>query len=967
MVDTTRVVEIVFNAIDNTGAGLASVSDGLDGGVKRVSTFTAPLADLAKKAEQAELAITALGTVFLGFAVKEASSLTKAVKDIGTQINKTSDEDIEGMKIKLQEFAKSSQYSFDNLKDATFDAVSSIGDYDKALQVMQVSEKLSIVGQADLATSTKAITDIMAAYGLANGSTTETLANADRVAAAMFTTMQLGVTDMQGLAESIGRVAATASAANVPIEMVGSAIAAITGAGVNVDETMTQITQLFKQLLDPNEDLKAALDGISLSADGLPKVLDKLKEATGGSAEGLFKLFGRVEAAKAAMVLINDESGKFTGTLDLMANGSANFSKAFEDVKRTVEGVAQTLANNAVIMMQKIGEPLEEGWLQILESMTKVTQGFQVSIDEKAFDPVFHAFDGFEKDIADYLNQIAKVLPEALSKVDFTKLLDSLGSLGHDIGGLFDGIDLTTADGLARAIQFIIDSMESLNRVVGGIITVWSPVIRSFFEMGDAFNQLDDSTKRTTGSVLGVSQVFESLKGILTNGADALKTIGEAMQFIATLNLATALSRIAPSLAPLAAIAPEVIALGAAFALVAKEASAYYDVYQEKEALEKSVIDSTRAYKKGIEDLNATYSEISSRTGIVIKDTADFHRQIDNGTLVLNKANGQWEESAHFLDSISKSTGITVKSQKELTDALQSGLIVFDQATNKYTTHDKQIEDLGKKTEHAAFINGGWIASVDKVAQSMDLANSKGEKTWATWSKLEDAEYSLLRATDAGLNGFIRYDDGMYQVITTGEKAKEKHQEVQKAIEDTSKSNIRGSSEWKNVQDAMQAATDSANEFQIKAAELNEKRYEANLTAVVDLHVADVEAQTERIKAAFESLNEGIKSTGDTLSSLANSLANNLNPNNEGFLKDLIKDEEKRRNQEFDLQKKLVETQTDYLKLKTERLQKGDALIKIDSGDLAPELDALFDKVLKKTQIKATSEGMNLLLGLGND
>jgi len=967
MVDATRVVEIVFNAIDNTGQGLASVNDKLDRGVKGVSSFTAPLADLAKQAEKAELAITALGTVFLGFAVKEAADVTQSIKAIGTQINRTSNEDVEDMMVKFQEFAKTSQSSFEILKDATFDAVSSIGDYDKALAVMTVTEKLAVAGQSDLAVTTKAVTDIMGAYGMANGTAAETMKNADRVAAAMFTTMQLGVTDMDGLAGSIGRVAATASAANVPIEMVGSAIAAITGAGVDVDEAMTQIVQLFKQLLNPSDELAAALGGISLSADGLPAVLDKLKEATGGNAEALFKMFGRVESAKAAMVLINDEAGKFKGTLDLMTKSTENFNKAFKDVERSVEGTTQILANNFRVMMQQIGLPLEEGWLEILESLVKVTQGFQVSIDDDAFLPVLNAFKGFEVDIAHFFEGLAKVLPEAMSKLDWSGLLDSLGSVGRDIKALFGDVDLTTADGLAHAIQFVIDSMESLNRVIGGIIDAWKPVIQSFFNAAGAFNGLDDSTKRTTGNVLGISQIFESLKGILTGANDALQTIAKTMQFIGGLNVATALAGIAPSLAPLAAVVPEIIALGLAFSALALEAKNYYDAYEEKQALEKSIVESTKAYKNGLEDLNATYQEISARTGVAIKDTADFHRQIDNGTLVFEKATGQWTTASALIKKVGDATGLWFLSVEDLNKELGGSLVTFDKAAGKYVSYEGQVDALAKQTEKATFINGGWTDSVDKVAQSMGLASSKGETLFDTWSKIEDAESSLLIASDAGLDGFIRYEDGMYKVITTGEKQKKTHEDVKKAVEDTTKSNIRGSEEWKRVQEVMQAATDSANDFKIKAAELNEKRYEANLTAVVDLHVADVEAQTARIQAAFESLNKGIESTGDTLSKLADSLSQNLNPNNEGFLKELVKQESDRRDQEFELQKELVTNQIDYIKLKSDRLQKGDALIKINSGDLAPELDALFEKVLQRVQIKATEDGMNLLLGLGSD
>jgi len=39
-------------------------------------------------------------------------------------------------------------------------------------------------------------------------------------------------------------------------------------------------------------------------------------------------------------------------------------------------------------------------------------------------------------------------------------------------------------------------------------------------------------------------------------------------------------------------------------------------------------------------------------------------------------------------------------------------------------------------------------------------------------------------------------------------------------------------------------------------------------------------------------------------------------------------------------------------------------LISIDGGNLAPELELVFDKILKFTQIKASQQGLSMLVGL---
>jgi TP901 family phage tail tape measure protein len=966
MAATTHSIDIIINAVNGTGAGLQSVSNNLNTAVGKIGSFTPQLSELADKVLETEAAVTALGLAFLTVAVKEADDFAGKMAEINSLTN-GNEESFNELKKSVQNFALNSTSNIDTISKAMYVTTSNVGSTAKAMDILGVAQKGAVVGATDLETTAALLTRTMNAYGLVTEDSAKNTENAEKVMAVMFATVQNGDLNMDALSSNMGKVASSAKAAGIDIETVGAAIAALTGAGVSADESFTLLNGLIQELLNPSEALQKAMGGLSVQVDGLPRVLEELKKSTGGSADKLFDLFSSSEAAKSAIILANDNAGKFAGTLNAMGGATANFNQQYENMAGGIGDSTQKLQNSFSVLLQKIGAPLQTEFAAILDGLASITNGFSISIDDGTFDPVFAAFDNFQKDIVDYLQQVAKVLPEALGKVDFTQWLDSLGQVGLDISGLFSDIDLTSPEGLAHAIQIVVDGLENLNNVVGGIISVWSPVIKTFFKAGEAFIDLDKNSERTVGQILGMSQVFESLKSYLDGGISAIEGVGKALQYIAAIDLATGLARIAPSLGPLVAIAPELIALGLTFGVLALEAKAYYDIHAEKTALNQSIAESTKAYQAGLAELKDTYQEISQRTGIAINSTSEFHQLVENGTLVLDKANDRWTTSADLLNSISKATGITVKSQDELNRALASGLIVFDQATGTYTSHDQQIAELAKKTEHAAFVNGGWASSVDKVAQSMNLVDSKGERLIGTFGSLESAERGAASTLEEGYKSIIRYEDGVYKVSQVVDDSAKKHEELKKAVEDTSKSNVRGSTEWKNVQDAIQAATDSAAEFRLKAAELAEKRYEANITAVVDLKVAEVEAQTKQIEAAFESLNKGIESTGDTLAGLADTLAQNVNPNNNDFLKRLASEENDRRNQEFDLQKELINNQVENLKLKNERLKKGDALIQISSDGLAPELDSLFDVILKRVQIKASEEGTALLLGLGAD
>ena len=65
-----------------------------------------------------------------------------------------------------------------------------------------------------------------------------------------------------------------------------------------------------------------------------------------------------------------------------------------------------------------------------------------------------------------------------------------------------------------------------------------------------------------------------------------------------------------------------------------------------------------------------------------------------------------------------------------------------------------------------------------------------------------------------------------------------------------------------------------------------------------------------------------------------------------------------------DAQKRLIEAQIDQIKVRTDMLEKGDSIIKIEGEGLEPELEAFMWKILEKLQLRANAEFSEFLLGL---
>lgn len=130
------------------------------------------------------------------------------------------------------------------------------------------------------------------------------------------------------------------------------------------------------------------------------------------------------------------------------------------------------------------------------------------------------------------------------------------------------------------------------------------------------------------------------------------------------------------------------------------------------------------------------------------------------------------------------------------------------------------------------------------------------------------------------------------------------------------------------------------------------------------LNIAQVEAGVKNLKTMFDSVDTGIKSTGDLLSDLFGEL-NESSGWNRNIIEDQIELESKLRQQEFDLQKELTEQQIALNKLKFEAAESGKGMaITVTASGLEPHLENILWEILKKIQIRANATAAEFLLGV---
>ena len=134
-----------------------------------------------------------------------------------------------------------------------------------------------------------------------------------------------------------------------------------------------------------------------------------------------------------------------------------------------------------------------------------------------------------------------------------------------------------------------------------------------------------------------------------------------------------------------------------------------------------------------------------------------------------------------------------------------------------------------------------------------------------------------------------------------------------------------------------------------------------------EVNIANAEAAAKRVTAAFEAASSTVDSTAQAASSMFDSLISNmgeLSMSDKWFMKDILEEQLKMEQQALDMQKELNEAQIAYMNAKTEAMESGEGLIKIDSTGLEPALELVMWQILEKVQVRANEESADFLLGV---
>lgn len=280
-------------------------------------------------------------SIALKSSVQDAIAFEKQVAEISTI---STVKDLGQLKDTVRGLSDAFNLSLGDVGKGLYQVISNqIEDAGGNLDVLNASLKFSKVAVTDAADSINLLSGVLNAYGKSND-------QAERTAATLFKTIELGRTTGPELANSLGRVIPVASQLGIRLEEVGAAIADITLTGVKTNEAVTQLRGLMTSLLKPTTAMKDAMKELGfqtgeqiISTLGLQGAFKALVGTTDGSSAALAKLVPRVRGLNALIRIGADENSKFAESLKgIDSNSISRLRKEFE---RVVETDAEQLTN----------------------------------------------------------------------------------------------------------------------------------------------------------------------------------------------------------------------------------------------------------------------------------------------------------------------------------------------------------------------------------------------------------------------------------------------------------------------------------------------------------------------------------------------------------------------------------------------------------------------------------------------
>ncbi|WP_161635960.1 phage tail tape measure protein [Desulfonatronovibrio hydrogenovorans] len=945
--------------MDNTGTVIRNISREMDKLAGGVQSATQPLANMHDRILKLQTALGALAIGGLALSINAAADFDSQFREIATLIDDTGD-GVDQFRMQIREYANTSTQSIEDINKSIYTALSAGIEYGDALKYIAQAEQLAVAGRADLYSTTKLLESVMNAYG---ASTDE----AGRYSDVLFQTVRQGLTTIPELAQSLSQVSSMAGAAGVPIETVSAAIASLTAQGMPTSEAMTAIRGAIQSIINPTQqasnyaaELGIEFNASALASKGLEGVLLDVWEATDGNVDAVSQLFSNVRGLTGVLAMFGQDGGdRFLDNIGKMQDAAGVTADAFEKMVGDVSYANQQLANNVRLTFVAVGDELISEYGDMVSGISDIFKALQQSVQAGAFDDVFDVLREIAGDLTATFDNIARNLPEALNQMDFSRLARSIRDLADNTAGVLDAffgqVDLDTPEGLAQAMQRIVNAGAALTEISSSIIESWQKWAGWLGSLVEGFGDLDSSTTETIGNFLQLGKVINVAAGFVSSFAGALDGMSVLLKVIAAqrlVNLITGLGSAATAMGGLGAATQA--AIGSAAGKAGLIGLAYYaghitgTLFNEHVPAVGKAAQSIYGWADRILDFTGKQEAANKEAESFANLVNAIADNIGDFTYDLGGLRDQLEGLGHDLSGLSDADVIRLSAEADILSFEEAMQIIRTRVPEKQKIKfeadiveaKKELIELGHDVEG---LTGEQILELRAIHDQVALSKTEQEITETT---------ERIKGQTQNIPPYIINvsDDGSIEIL---------------------ENDLEYASRPRSVEIEPELSGLETDEFKAVMGVLDTmiSNYHDTIQAKVEwqakLEIAEVEANAKRVEAIMDGVSTSVETAGGVLESIFSNIGQMSEAGIWSYdIQRYIERQMDIQERGLEIQEKMSWAEMEFMEIRKRRMQSGEPLITVSGDGLQPHLEMIMFEILGAVQARASEEYQNFLLGV---
>ena len=315
-------------------------------------------------------------------AVKTASEFDASMTKIQTLVG-ASAEEVDSLKNSVLELAGETATAPKDLAEGLFFIQSAGFKGAESLEALEVASKGAAMGMGEMGDISNALTSIMTGYA-------DSGMTATRAGDLLHETLKQGKFEAGDFMSKLGSVIPTAAAFGISFEQLGASVATMSKLSGDAAGSLTAVNKLMMSLNAPAEQQSEILNKVFGSYDNLSKslksdfagTLSTIFTSLEGNDQELIKVFGSVNAVKAAFSTAGLQGDTYAEVLDGMNNSLGNVNEGFDVASQTSAfKFKQALVDLQVAGVQ-LGESLMPIATKIADKLSSLAKGFSSMSEE---------------------------------------------------------------------------------------------------------------------------------------------------------------------------------------------------------------------------------------------------------------------------------------------------------------------------------------------------------------------------------------------------------------------------------------------------------------------------------------------------------------------------------------------------------------------------------------------------------